>query len=142
MYGDRGGFQQFKMHAMLLNPISLHLEMASILRNSIARNARIVARGNIVAGRVPLFVRYSSSQPPLAPEEIMKQVLEKHGNLQRDNNAKTVGYEELLPLTQSLPEVSVSSRCILSEQFLKLNLSRDRILLSLTFERQRRPCKE
>ncbi len=101
--------------------------MASIIRNSIARNAHVVARHNIAVGRVvqpalSSFVRFNSSQtakPPLNPEALMKQVLEKHGGLKRDDEGRTVSYDELLPITRSPSPVSLSSQ---QEGLSELNL--------------------
>lgn len=107
---------------VFLNPANRHFKMASIIRNSIARNTRIVAGRSIIAGRVVQptllhFARHNSSQtpsatnPPLTSEQIeKKKALKRQDNLQRDWDAEILTYDKLLPITQTPTPVSFSSR--------------------------------
>jgi len=87
------------------------LDMASLVRSSITRHFRIVARHNIALSGKPAvasFVRLNSSEAPPStkkpktPEELQKKAaLERHDDLQRDWDAKIITYEDLVPITES-----------------------------------------
>jgi hypothetical protein len=95
--------------------------MASLTRVSIVRNARSIARRNIIPiivhrPALASLVRFNSSQapssskPPLTPERIkLKEALERQDDLQRDWDAKILTYEELLPITESPTHVRALS---------------------------------
>jgi len=97
----------------------IFLTMASLVRSSITRHLRIVARRNIVlAGKpaVTSFVRLNSSEAPPStkkpktPEELQKKAaLERQDDLQRDWDAKIITYEDLVPITESPTPVHILS---------------------------------
>ena len=93
------------------------LTMASLVRSSITRRFRIVARRNIVLAGKPVvtsFIRLNSSEAPpptkkpKTPEELQKKAaLERHDDLQRDWDAKIITYEDLVPITESPTPVHI-----------------------------------